>query len=181
MIFTETRLAGAFVIDMERLSDERGFFARSWCEDEFAAHGIHMSSLQANVSSNPKRGTLRGMHYQNAPHGESKLVRCTRGAIYDVIIDLREESPTYGQWIGEELTADNFRMLFVPERFAHGFITLQDTTDVFYQMSAKYVAGAEGAIRWNDPAIAIKWPLEPTLLSTKDRNHPDFRLATVKS
>jgi dTDP-4-dehydrorhamnose 3,5-epimerase len=181
MIFTETRLAGAFVIDMERLSDERGFFARSWCEDEFAAHGIHMSSLQANVSSNPKRGTLRGMHYQNAPHGESKLVRCTRGAIYDVIIDLREESPTYGQWIGEELTADNFRMLFVPERFAHGFITLEDMTDVHYQMSAKYVAGAEGAIRWNDPAIAIKWPLEPTLLSTKDRNHPDFRLATVKS
>lgn len=177
MIFTETKLAGAYIIDLERLSDERGFFARSWCEDEFAAHGIHMSSLQGNVSFNPKRGTLRGMHYQKAPHGENKLVRCTRGAIYDVIVDLREESLTYGQWVGVELTADNFRMLFVPKRFAHGFITLQDNTDVTYQMSAKYVPGAEGALRWNDPIIGIEWPLEPILLSEKDRNHPDAQLA----
>jgi dTDP-4-dehydrorhamnose 3,5-epimerase len=160
---------------MERLSDERGFFARSWCKDEFAAHGIYMSSLQGNVSSNPKRGTLRGMHYQKAPHGENKLVRCTRGAIYDVIVDLREESPTYRQWVGVELTADNFRMLFVPEQFAHGFITLQDNTDVAYQMSAKYVPGTEGALRWNDPAIGIEWPLEPTLLSEKDRNYPNVQ------
>jgi dTDP-4-dehydrorhamnose 3,5-epimerase len=180
MIFTETKLAGAYIIDVERLTDERGFFARSWCEDEFAAHGIYMSSVQGNVSSNPKHGTLRGMHYQNAPHSESKLVRCTRGAIYDVIIDLREESPTYGQWIGVELTADNYRMLFVPERFAHGFITLQDNTDVAYQMSAKYVPGAEGALRWNDPAIGIDWPLEPTLLSEKDRNYPDVQIAVRK-
>ncbi|MBC6607461.1 dTDP-4-dehydrorhamnose 3,5-epimerase [Hymenobacter sp. BT188] len=177
MIFTETELAGAFIIDMERLSDERGFFARAWCEDEFAAHGIHQLPLQASISSNPKRGTLRGMHYQIAPHGESKLVRCTRGGIYDVIVDMREQSPTYGQWVGVELTADNFRMLFVPEYFAHGFITLQDNTDVSYQISAKYTPGAERALRWNDPAIGIEWPFEPVLLSEKDRNHPDVQLA----
>jgi dTDP-4-dehydrorhamnose 3,5-epimerase len=178
MIFTQTKLAGAFIIDLERLSDERGFFARSWCDDEFAAYGIRMATVQANVSSNPKRGTLRGMHYQIAPYSESKLVRCTRGAIYDVIVDLREESPTYGQWIGVELTADNFRMLFVPERFAHGFITLQDATDVAYQMSAKYMPGADGALRWNDPSIGIEWPIEPVLISQKDRSHPDFQLTT---
>ena len=177
MIFTETKLAGAFIIDMERLSDERGFFARAWCEDEFAAHGIHQPPLQASISSNPKRGTLRGMHYQIAPHGESKLVRCTRGGIYDVIVDMREQSPTYGQWVGVELTADNFRMLFVPEYFAHGFITLQDNTDVSYQISAKYTPGAERALRWNDPAIGIEWPFEPVLLSEKDRNHPDVQRA----
>lgn len=176
MIFTETKLPGAFIIDVERLADERGFFARSWCEDEFAAQGIQMASLQANVSSNPIRGTLRGMHYQKAPHGESKLVRCTRGAIYDVIVDLREESLTYGQWIGVELTADNFRMLLVPKHFAHGFITLEDNTDVAYQMSAKYTPGAEAALRWNDPAIGITWPMEPVLLSEKDRTHPDSKL-----
>ena len=181
MIFTETKLAGAFIIDMKRLSDERGFFARSWCEDEFAAHGIHMPPLQANISSNPQRGTLRGMHYQIAPHGESKLVRCTRGAIYDVIVDMREESPTYGQWIGVELTADSFRMLFVPERFAHGFITLEHNTDVAYQVSAKYTPGAERGLRWNDPAVGIEWPIEPTLISEKDRSHPDFQIVANHS
>lgn len=175
MVFTETKLAGAYIIDIERLTDERGFFARSWCEDEFAAHGIQMASVQGNVSSNPKLGTLRGMHYQNAPHGEIKLVRCTRGSIYDVIVDLREDSPTYAQWIGVELTADNFRMLLVPKQFAHGFITLQDNTDVAYQMSAKYVPGAEGAFRWNDPTIGIQWPMIPTLLSERDQNHPNFQ------
>ncbi|SMB92668.1 dTDP-4-dehydrorhamnose 3,5-epimerase [Hymenobacter roseosalivarius DSM 11622] len=177
MIFTETKLAGAFIIDMERLSDERGFFARSWCEDEFAARGIHQLPQQASISSNPKRGTLRGMHYQIAPHGESKLVRCTRGGIYDVVVDMREQSPTYGQWIGVELTADNFRMLFVPEYFAHGFITLQDNTDVAYQISAKYTPDAQRALRWNDPSIGIEWPVEPVLLSEKDRNHPDVQIA----
>ncbi|WP_133273532.1 dTDP-4-dehydrorhamnose 3,5-epimerase [Hymenobacter radiodurans] len=177
MIFTETKLAGAFIIDIERLSDERGFFARTWCEDKFAAHGIHQPPLQSSISSNPKRGTLRGMHYQIAPHGESKLVRCTKGGIYDVIVDMREQSPTYGQWVGVELTADNFRMLFVPEYFAHGFITLQDNTDVSYQISAKYTPGAERALRWNDPAIGIEWPFEPVLLSEKDRNHPDIQMA----
>jgi dTDP-4-dehydrorhamnose 3,5-epimerase len=179
MIFTETELSGAFIIDLKRLSDERGFFARSWCEDEFAEHGIKRVPLQANVSSNPKKGTLRGMHYQLAPFEETKLVRCTRGAIYDVIVDLREESPTFMKWIGVELTADSFRMLFVPERFAHGFITLEDNTDVTYQVSAKYTPGAERGLRWNDPAIGIQWPMEPTLVSEKDRNHPDFQLASA--
>jgi dTDP-4-dehydrorhamnose 3,5-epimerase len=176
MIFTETELPGAFIIDVERMSDERGFFARSWCEDEFAAHGILMPPLQANVSSNPRRGTLRGMHYQLPPHEETKLVRCTRGAIYDVIVDLREESPTYGKWLGVELTADSFRMLFVPGRFAHGFITLTDNTDVCYQVSAKYAPGAERGLRWNDPAIGIQWPFQPNLVSEKDQRHPDFQL-----
>ena len=179
MIFTETKLTGAFIIDLKRLSDERGFFARSWCEDEFAKHGIYMPPLQANVSSNPKRGTLRGMHYQLAPYGESKLVRCTRGAIYDVVVDMREESLTYGQWIGVELTADSFRMLFVPEHFAHGFITLEDNTDVTYQVSAKYTPSAERGLRWNDSTIGIEWPIEPILISDKDRSHPDVQLTTI--
>ncbi|RTQ48968.1 dTDP-4-dehydrorhamnose 3,5-epimerase [Hymenobacter gummosus] len=176
MIFTETELAGAFIIDVDRMSDERGFFARSWCEDDFAAHGILTPPVQANLSSNPKRGTLRGMHYQLEPFGETKLVRCTRGAIYDVIVDVREESPTYGQWLGVELTADSFRMLYVPARFAHGFVTLQDNTDVCYQVSAKYAPGYERGIRWNDPAIGIEWPITPTLISDKDRKHPDSQL-----
>jgi dTDP-4-dehydrorhamnose 3,5-epimerase len=176
MIFTETELSGAYIIDVERMSDERGFFARSWCEDEFREHGILYPPLQANVSSNPRRGTLRGMHYQLPPHEETKLVRCTRGAVYDVIVDLREESPTYGQWLGVELTADSFRMLLVPERFAHGFLTLVDNSDVFYQVSAKYAPGAERGLRWNDPSIAIKWPFQPSVVSTKDSSHPDFQL-----
>ncbi|WP_310395306.1 dTDP-4-dehydrorhamnose 3,5-epimerase [Hymenobacter sp.] len=175
MIFTETKLAGAFIIDLERRSDERGFFARSWCEDEFAAHGLHLPPLQANLSSNPTQGTLRGMHYQLPPHEESKLVRCTRGALFDVIVDLREESPTFGQWVGVELTADNFRQLFVPERFAHGFLTLTPHTDVTYQVSAKYAPGAEGGLRWNDPTLGIAWPAPPQLLSAKDQAHPDFK------
>ncbi|GAB3638285.1 dTDP-4-dehydrorhamnose 3,5-epimerase [Hymenobacter arcticus] len=174
MIFTETKLAGAFIIDLERRTDERGFFARSWCEDEFAAHGIYLPPLQANLSSNPTQGTLRGMHYQLPPHAESKLVRCTRGALYDVIVDLRAESPTYGQWVGVELTADNFRQLFVPERFAHGFLTLEPHTDAAYQVSAKYAPGAEHGLRWNDPALAIAWPAAPRLVSAKDQVHPLF-------
>ena len=174
MIFTETPLAGAFLIDVERRVDERGFFARAWCEDEFAAHGILAPPRQANLSSNPQRGTLRGMHYQLPPHEETKLVRCTRGALFDVIVDLRDESPTYQQWFGIELTADSFRMLFVPGRFAHGFLTLTDNTDIFYQVSAKYTPGAERGIRWNDPAIGIQWPMQPTLVSQKDQEQPDF-------
>ena len=175
MKFTETALAGAFLIDVDQLADERGFFARSWCEDEFAAHGIATPPRQANLSFNPRKGTLRGMHYQLAPHEETKLVRCTRGAILDVIVDLREESRTFGQWLGVELTADSCRMLFVPGRFAHGFLTLADNTDVCYQVSAKYAPGAERGLRWNDPAIGIRWPSEPALISDKDRHHPDFR------
>ena len=175
MIFTETKLSGAFIIDVQRLRDERGFFGRSWCEDEFAAHGIFLPPVQANLSSNPSRGTLRGMHYQLPPHEETKLVRCTRGSIVDVIVDLREESPTYKQWLAVELTADSYRMLFVPGRFAHGFLTLEDNTDVAYQVSAKYTPGAERGLRWNDPAIGIEWPFEPILVSAKDAAHPDFQ------
>ena len=175
MKFTETALAGAYVIDVDRLADERGFFARSWCEDEFAARGIAMPPLQANISFNPRQGTLRGMHYQLPPHEETKLVRCTRGAILDVIVDLRSESPTFGQWLGVELTAESYRMLFVPGRFAHGFLTLTDNTDVCYQVSAKYAPGAERGLRWNDPAIGIRWPFAPTLISDKDQHHPNFR------
>ena len=181
MKFTETELPGAFLIDVDRLADERGFFARTWCQNEFAAHGIALPPLQANVSSNPRRGTLRGMHYQLAPHEESKLVRCTRGALLDVIVDLRPESPTYGRWLGVELTADSFRQLFVPGRFAHGFLTLVDGTDASYQVSARYAPGAERGLRWNDPAIGIQWPFEPVLISEKDRHHPDFQLLTPEA
>ena len=147
MKFSETALPGALLIDVDRRFDERGFFGRSWCEDEFAEHGLHLPPLQANLSFNPRKGTLRGMHYQLAPYEETKLVRCTRGAILDVIVDLREESDSYGQWIGVELTADNYRMLLVPTRFAHGFLTLTDDTDVCYQVSAKYTPGAERGLR----------------------------------
>jgi dTDP-4-dehydrorhamnose 3,5-epimerase len=174
MIFTETKLKGAFIIDVKRLEDDRGFFGRSFCQKEFEAHGLSANVKQTNVSYNLKKGTLRGMHMQLAPNEESKLVRCTRGAIYDVIIDMRETSETYKQWIGVELTADNYRMLFVPEGFAHGFITLEDNTDVTYQVTEFYTPGAEQCIRWNDSEFNIKWPIEPVVISEKDQAHPDF-------
>ena len=174
MIFTETRLAGAYVIDPERREDERGFFARVYCEEEFRAHGLMPHIAQANISHNRLRGTLRGMHYQRPPHGEAKLVRCTRGAIHDVIVDLRPDSPTYLQWIGVDLTADNRRMLYVPEMFAHGFVTLEDDTEVTYQVSEFYTPGAEGGIRWDDPALGIEWPVEVRVISEKDRSWPDL-------
>ncbi len=174
MIFTPTKLQGAFILEVKKIEDERGFFGRSWCRRELEEHGLNANVVQANVSYNKVKGTLRGMHFQKAPHQETKLVRCTRGAIYDVIIDLRPNSPTYKQWIGVELTEDNYRMLFVPEDFAHGFITLQDNTEVTYQVTQYYTPGAEGGIRWNDPAFNIKWPIEPTVVSGKDQAHPDF-------
>ena len=174
MIFTETKLKGAFIIDVKRLEDERGFFGRAFCQKEFEAHGLSNEVRQTNVSYNKKKGTLRGMHMQLAPNEESKLVRCTRGAIYDVIIDMRPDSETYKQWVGVELTADNYRMLFVPEGFAHGFITLEDNTDVTYQVTEFYTPGAEQGIRWNDPAFNIEWPIEPVVISEKDQAHPDF-------
>jgi dTDP-4-dehydrorhamnose 3,5-epimerase len=174
MIFTPTKLQGAFILEVKKIEDERGFFGRSWCRRELEEHGLNANVVQANVSYNKVKGTLRGMHFQKAPHQETKLVRCTRGAIYDVIIDLRPNSPTYKQWIGVELTEDNYRMLFVPEDFAHGFITLQDNTEVTYQVTQYYTPGAEGGIRWNDPAFNIQWPIEPTVVSGKDQAHPDF-------
>jgi dTDP-4-dehydrorhamnose 3,5-epimerase len=174
MKFTETKLKGAFVVQIEKLTDERGFFARSWCQKEFEEHGLTAQVVQANVSSNRKMGTLRGMHYQIAPYQECKLIRCTRGAIYDVIIDLRLDSPTYKQWTGVELTADNYTMFFVPEDFAHGFQTLTDETEVTYQASEFYTPGSEKGIRFDDPCFNIQWPMEVTTISDKDRTWPDF-------
>lgn len=176
MIFTETKLDGAFLIDIEERTDERGFFARSWCQKEFEQYGLVPLVVQANISFNHKKGTVRGMHYQASPYEETKLVRCTRGAIYDVIVDLRKGSPTYCQWISAELTADNRRMLFVPEGYAHGFQTLTDATEVCYQVSQFYTPGAERGARFNDPAFSIRWPLDVTVISEKDANWADFQI-----
>jgi dTDP-4-dehydrorhamnose 3,5-epimerase len=174
VIFQETKLAGAYTIELERREDERGFFARGWCQQEFERQGLVSRLVQANISFNKQRGTLRGMHYQASPFEETKLVRCTRGAICDVIIDLRPESPTYGQWLGVELTADNYRILYVPERFAHGFITLEDNTEVTYQVSQFYTPACERGIRWNDPAFGVRWPVEVQVISQKDSSWPDW-------
>ena len=168
MIVHEAPLAGAFVIDVECHSDERGFFARSFCRNELRAYGIEMDVVQCNISFNRLRGTLRGMHFQ-APQAEKKLVRCTRGAIYDVIVDLRPSSATYRGWFGVELTAQNHRTLYVPDAFAHGFLTLEDDTEVFYQMSEFHAPQFARGVRWNDPALAIDWPLSPTVISQKDQ------------
>jgi dTDP-4-dehydrorhamnose 3,5-epimerase len=172
--FMPTSLGDAYIIELERLEDERGFFARTFCQDEFAAHGLKSLFVQCNVSFNEKRGTLRGMHYQDKPHEEAKLVRCTRGAVFDVIIDIRRESSTYKQWIGVELTADNRRMLYIPEGFAHGFQTLEDGSEMFYQMSEMYRPELARGIRWNDPAFAIRWPLPSPIISARDAGYRDF-------
>lgn len=175
MIFTETKLKGAYVLEIKKLEDERGFFGRSWCANELSEYGLKTDLAQANTSFSKKKGTIRGMHYQLDPFQETKLVRCTRGAIYDVIIDLRPDSPTFKQWIGVELTQDNYKMLYVPEDFAHGFITLEDNSEVTYLVTQFYTPGAEAGIRWNDPLFNINWPVEPTVISEKDRNHPDYK------
>lgn len=174
MIFTATKLQGAFIIDPERLEDERGFFARTWCQREFAVHGLSPKWVQCNISFNTQKGTLRGMHYQAAPYAETKLIRCTMGAIYDVIIDLRPDSPTFKQWLAVELTADNRCMLYVPGGFAHGFLTLANHTEVLYQMSEFYVAESARGVRWNDPAFGIQWPADVKVISDRDRNYLDF-------
>jgi dTDP-4-dehydrorhamnose 3,5-epimerase len=172
MIFAETTLAGAFTIEMARSEDERGFFARSYSADEFAARGLPAAMPECSVSFNSRQGTLRGMHFQAAPHGEDKLVRCTAGAIFDVIVDLRAHSPTQRRWFGTELTAANRRSLFVPQGFAHGFITLLDDSEVLYMISAKYAPGFERGIRWNDPALGIRWPINPAVISARDAAYP---------
>jgi dTDP-4-dehydrorhamnose 3,5-epimerase len=176
VIFHETDLKGAYVIEIEKLKDHRGFFARSWCQKEFEKHNLVSQAKQANVSYNKKKGTLRGMHYQLAPYEETKIVRCTRGAIYDVIIDLRPASSTYTQWIGVELSAESYEMLYVPENFGHGFQTLKDDTEVIYQVSQFYTPGSERGIRWDDPAFGIDWPLAVQVISDKDNSWPDYRL-----
>lgn len=174
MKFVETPLVDAFVIELETMHDDRGFFARGWCSREFEAHGLEAKIVQANVSFNKTAGTLRGMHYQVAPYEEMKLVRCTSGAFYDVIIDLRPDSASFGRWFGAELTAENRKMLYVPPGFAHGYQTLQDGTEAFYQVSEFYAPGAEQGIRYNDPRFAIEWPRDVQVISEKDANWPDY-------
>lgn len=171
MIFTETKLSGAFVIDPERFEDDRGFFARTWCVREFETNGLDTRLVQCSVSYNKRKGTLRGMHFQAAPHAETKLVRCTKGAIYDVIIDLREGSPTLRQWVAVELTAENHRMIYIPEGFAHGFQTLTDDSEVFYQISEFYLSESARGVRWDDPAFEIEWPLGARIMSEKDSSY----------
>lgn len=174
MKFVEAPLAGAYVLELKRLEDERGFFARTWCAEELAAHGLEAQIAQCNLSSNRRRGTLRGMHYQAAPHQEAKIVRCIRGAIYDVIVDLRYDSPTRLRWTSIELTADNRLALYVPKDFAHGFQTLADDSEVFYEMSAMHAPGFGRGVRWNDPVFGIEWPLADPVLSTRDAAYSSF-------
>jgi len=165
---------GAFLVELDKVADERGYFARTWCQQEFAQHGLSAKLVQCNTSFNLYEGTLRGMHYQAAPHGEDKLVRCTRGSVYDVIIDLREDSPSFKSYHAETLSQDNGMMLFIPQGVAHGFLTLEDDTEVFYQMSEFYVPEAGRGVRWNDPAFGVEWPSEVRVISDRDHSYPDY-------
>jgi dTDP-4-dehydrorhamnose 3,5-epimerase len=175
MIFTETRLKGAFIIDLDRKRDERGFFARAFCQKEFREHGLQPIIAQANLASNAKKGTLRGMHFQYPPAAESKLVRCTRGAILDVIVDLRPESATYLEHVAVELNEDNMRALYVPERCAHGYQTLRDNTDTSYQVGEFYTPNAEGGVRYDDTRLGLRWPLPVSVISSKDHQFRPLR------
>lgn len=177
VIFRETPLAGAFVIEPEKREDERGFFARTFCREEFSAHGLNPDIAQCNVSFNKRKGTLRGMHYQAPPFAEDKLVRCTAGAIFDVIIDLRETSPTFRQHFAIELCASNGKMLYIPEGLAHGFQTLVENTEIFYQMSRPYAPQSARGVRWNDPSFGIQWPHAERTIVERDRNYPDFPIS----
>jgi len=175
MIFTETKLKGAYIIEIEKLEDNRGFNARALCQEEFEAGGLVSRFVQANILSNKTKGTLRGMHYQIPPRAEIKLFRCVRGAVFDVIIDLRANSPTYKNWLSVELTAGNYKLLYIPANFAQGFITLEDQTELLYQVSEFYSPEYERGIRYDDPAFAIPWPLPAEVISNKDRNWPNYR------
>ncbi|MDY6826334.1 MAG: dTDP-4-dehydrorhamnose 3,5-epimerase [Bacillota bacterium] len=175
MKFKETNLGGAYLLELEAVEDERGFFARTFCRQEFARQGLNFNVAQANLSRNSKRGTLRGMHYQVEPMAEVRVVQCVRGSLYDVIIDLRPQSETCCRWLGVELSADNRRLLYVPEGFAHGFQTLEDDTAVHYLMSQFYAPEYARGVRWNDPAFGIKWPLSDPVISEKDRQLPDYQ------
>jgi len=181
MIFIETKLAGAFIIKPELHQDERGFFARTWCQHEFRQHGLNPNLAQCNLSFNEKKGTLRGMHFQIAPYAEAKLVRCTMGAIYDVLIDLRPDSPTFKQWVAVELTSQNRNMVYIPEGFAHGFQTLVDQSEVFYQMAEFYHPASARGVRWNDPAFQIEWPINDPVISFKDRSYLDYEVQDEKT
>jgi dTDP-4-dehydrorhamnose 3,5-epimerase len=181
MDFIATKLTGAYLIELKRFEDERGFFARSWCEKEFRDRGLNPNLVQCNISFNKKKGTIRGMHLQIPPFAEAKLVRCTRGAIYDLIVDLRPDSKTFKQWIGVELTAENRKALYVPEGFAHGFQTLEDDTEVFYQMSQFYAPECARGFRWNDPQFNIQWREEVRVISDRDREYEDYKTETFSS
>lgn len=172
MRFRPLSLAGAYLVEVERREDPRGFFARTFCQDEFAAHGLPTSFVQCNVSWNASRGTLRGLHFQKAPSREGKLVRCTAGAIWDVLVDLRPDSATRFRWEGVELSARNHSSLYIPPGFAHGFQTLTDGAEVFYQMTDMYAPGLADGVRWNDPAFAIAWPIPEPILSERDASYP---------
>ena len=179
MIFVETPLWGAYVIEVEKHEDERGFFARSWCAREFGAKGLDHHLVQCNVSFNKRKGTLRGLHYQTPPNAEVKLVRCTKGSLFDVIVDLRKDSPTFLKWFAIELTATNYRMLYIPKLFAHGFQTLEDDTEIFYQMSEFYEPAASKGLRWNDPRLGINWPVAGRTMSQKDQAYPNLEVSFV--
>jgi dTDP-4-dehydrorhamnose 3,5-epimerase len=172
MIFEPLEIPGSFLVRPERIEDERGFFARSWCRREFAARGLTVELAQCNISFNRRGGTLRGLHYQAAPHEEAKLVRCTRGAIYDVVVDLRPDSPSRHRYAAATLSAENLNMLYVPEGCAHGFLTLEDSSEVFYQMSEFYVPEAARGVRWDDPAFGVAWPGPVEVIAERDRNYP---------
>ena len=179
MIFEETRLKGAYVVDAELRNDGRGFFARTWCVNEFEEHGLNPRLVQCNISFNNRKGTMRGMHHQVAPYEEAKLVRCTMGSICDVIVDLRPGSPTFKEHIAVTLSAENRKMLYIPEKFAHGFVTLEDNTEVFYQMFEFYSQESARGFRWNDPYFGIRLPVEVAVISERDATYPDFRPQTT--
>jgi dTDP-4-dehydrorhamnose 3,5-epimerase len=174
MRFRETEISGAFLVDLEPKEDDRGFFARAWCRDEIASRGLDADLAQASISYSRRKGTLRGLHYQAAPKEETKFVRCIRGAIFDVLLDLRGDSPSFRRWAGFELTSRNRTAIYVPKGVAHGFQTLEDETEVLYQMSEPYDPGSERGVRWNDPAFSIRWPIPDPTLSPRDRDRPDF-------
>jgi dTDP-4-dehydrorhamnose 3,5-epimerase len=174
MKFEETSLKGAQIIELEPIKDDRGFFARAFCSREFQSRGLSRNFVQANLTFSPRKGTLRGIHYQVEPFQEAKFIRCIAGAIYDVIVDLRRDSPTFLKWLGFNLTSTNRTMLYVPEGLGHGYLTLADNTEVFYQVSQFYEPKSERGLRWNDPLFQIRWPTEPTVVSDKDSSHPDF-------
>ena len=174
MIFQTTEIPGAYVLEQQQHQDARGHFARLWCRQDFESHGLKSNFVQGSVSHNRYRGTLRGMHYQRTPHSESKLVQVTRGAIYDVIIDLRADSPTYKAWFGLELTSDKGTMLYIPDGCAHGFVTLSDNTDVHYQMTDFFYPESAAGVRWNDPSFSIRWPLEPVVINERDNQYEDY-------
>jgi dTDP-4-dehydrorhamnose 3,5-epimerase len=181
LTFQETAVESAFIIDPEKREDDRGFFARTWCVDEFAAHGLHPRFVQGNVGHSAARGTLRGLHYQVPPHEEAKLVRCTAGAVWDVVVDVRPDSPTFGRWVGVELSSANHRMLYVPEGCAHGYQALEDGSEVFYLVTNFYAPGHERGVRFDDPFFGIEWPLPVSRVSDKDRSHPDFNPGEVNA